>query len=456
VKQEATFFADGDSLLLQKPGRLDDDPRVILVADLNGVVHDSIRVGDPGDHLAFALQIPGSDRIVIGMHRKVSTSLAAPLEAFVIRRDGRVLSRSVIGVRGSRNTEAHASSDALWISPGGVVGWPRRALHRIPIDPVSGLFASTIDTINTGVHTGFGVTTDGSSLVLDEGSTEFSLWALDVAHAVRGEFPQKPLLRSTSALNVRMSPDGKRLLVGRDVGRPADGRPGWSTIPFDGPPDAEASLALGERTTEAFWSDNATVATRALTDSRARLALVDVASGVVREPLNADRPRDFAHLPSGGWIWVRGTRPELSLQRLGQAAPRRIPVTTWYASVYPVAVSPDGRFVAFTGSSAPGEDSIGVSVMSLADQSIRHWFTISGEGGQVGWLSDGTLLLRLADTPETWSLYHLTRPDRAVKLGTIPRTVSSISVSADLKRAAIVVHDYRGDAWINRVVRPKH
>jgi hypothetical protein len=121
-----------------------------------------------------------------------------------------------------------------------------------------------------------------------------------------------------------------------------------------------------------------------------------------------------------------------------------------------VAVSPDGRFVAFTGYSAPGEDSTGVSVMSLADQSVRHWFTISGEGGQVDWLSDGTLLLRLADTPETWSLYHLTGPDRAVKLGTIPRTVSSISVSADLKRAAIVVHDYRGDAWINRVVRPKH
>ena len=67
--------------LLVKPGRLDEDPRVLLVADLNGVVHDSIRVGERGDQLAFALQVPGSKRIVIGMHRKVSTSLAAPLEA---------------------------------------------------------------------------------------------------------------------------------------------------------------------------------------------------------------------------------------------------------------------------------------------------------------------------------------------------------------------------------------
>jgi predicted RNase H-related nuclease YkuK (DUF458 family) len=455
LKHGASFFADGDSLLLGKSGTLDGDPRIELISDLNGVVHDSIRVGDPGDQVAFALQIPGSNRIVIGMHRKVSTSLAAPLEAFVLRRDGRVLSQSVIGIRGSRNTEAHVSADALWISPGGE-GWPKRAVLRVAIDPVSGLFANAIDTINTAVHTRFGVTTDGSSLVLDEGSTEYSLWALDVAHAVRGEFPQDPLLRSTSQLNVRMSPDGKRILVGRDVGRPADGRPGWSTIPFDGPPNAETSLPLGERTTEAFWSDDATVAIRARTNSGASLALVDVTSGVLRESMSSDRPRTFARLPSGGWIWVRGIRPELSLQRLGDSAPRRILVPKWYADVYSAALSQDERLVAFAGHNAPRLDSVGVSVMSLADQSVRRWFTVAGDDGDLDWLSDGTLLLRLAETPETYSLYHLTQPDRAVKLGIIPRTVSSISVAADLKRAAIVVHDYRGDAWINRVVRPKH
>ncbi len=53
--------------------------------------------------------------------------------------------------------------------------------------------------------------------------------------------------------------------------------------------------------------------------------------------------------------------------------------------------------------------------MSLADRSVRHWLTIAGDAGEVGWLSDGTLLLRLAETPGTFSLYHLTSPDRVAK-----------------------------------------
>jgi hypothetical protein len=69
-------------------------------------------------------------------------------------------------------------------------------------------------------------------------------------------------------------------------------------------------------------------------------------------------------------------------------------------------------------------------------------------------VQDGTFLLRLQDTPVTYSLYHLLGLGRAVKLGTIPRSASSVSVSEDLKRAAVVLRNYHGDAWISRVVRP--
>lgn len=92
------------------------------------------------------------------------------MESRIIGRDGRVVSRTVVGHSGT-NPEGHASSDALWVSPGGI-SWPRRALLRVPFDAVSGQLSSRVDTLFTGVHTGFSVTADGRALVLDEGSTE--------------------------------------------------------------------------------------------------------------------------------------------------------------------------------------------------------------------------------------------------------------------------------------------
>jgi hypothetical protein len=92
-------------------------------------------------------------------------------------------------------------------------------------------------------------------------------------------------------------------------------------------------------------------------------------------------------------------------------------------------------------------------VLSLADGAVTHWLTIFGEDVDVSWLKDGTLLLLLGDTPETYSIYHLLGPRRSVKLGTIPRRVSSVSVSKDLKHVAMVVPNYHGDASMSKVVR---
>ena len=93
--------------------------------------------------------------------------------------------------------------------------------------------------------------------------------------------------------------------------------------------------------------------------------------------------------------------------------------------------------------------------MSLVDGKVTSWFTApSGEHAELIRLKDGSLLLSIRDTPETYVLYHLLGPDRAVRIGSIPAKVSSLSISEDLKRAAIVVREYRGDASMSRVVRP--
>src|SRR5205814_9190578 len=116
-------------------------------------------------------------------------------------------------------------------------------------------------------------------------------------------------------------------------------------------------------------------------------------------------------------------------------------------------VSRDGRFVVFSGTNTPIGDSLGVSVLSLADGSVSHCLTAFGDDVDVNWLKDGTILMLLGDTPETNSIYHLLGPGRAVELGTIPRRVSSVSVSKDLKRVAVVVRNYHGDASVSKVVR---
>jgi hypothetical protein len=110
--------------------------------------------------------------------------------------------------------------------------------------------------------------------------------------------------------------------------------------------------------------------------------------------------------------------------------------------------------VAFIGWKAPNEDSLGVSVISSAHGEVSQWLAVFGEAASVSRLNDGTFLLILQDSPERYSLYRLLGPGRAAKLGTIPRTVSSLSVSEDLKRVAVVVRNYHGDAWMSRVVRP--
>jgi serine/threonine protein kinase len=444
VAHSATFFAGGDSLLSLRPRGYPKD-KWVLLSGLDGVPNDSILVGGPTDRVTFVRAVSGSSWIVVGM------VLSTVVEARLTARDGRVSSRTMVGHVGT-SPEAHTSSDALWVSPGGS-RYPKRSILRFGIDAESGAFLSSVDTLFTGVHTGFSVTADGTGLVIDEGSTEFALVGIDVSEAVSGVFPeQNRMVRVTSALTVSLSPNGQRVLVGRDPGAVMEALQSWSTMPFGG--GAETALVVAAQIAHATWFDSATAAIRERLPDGSRLALVDVATGALRGAIviSDKYPHTYSHTSSGGWAWVN-ERGQVSVQFPGDSL-RRIPLPAWYIAASGIEASRDGRQVAFVGRKAPNEDSIGVSVISLPDRDVSQWFVGFGEGAEINRLHDDTFLLRLQDTPVTSSLYHLFGPGRAVKLGDIPRMASSVSVSEDLKRAAVVVRNYHGDAWLSRVVRP--
>jgi hypothetical protein len=202
------------------------------------------------------------------------------------------------------------------------------------------------------------------------------------------------------------------------------------------------------------WSDSATVSIGDTTSAGVRLSLQDIATGMVRDPfvVSDTQVTTFSHVPTGGWAWTNRRQRSIHVELPVEARPRQIPFPAWYLYSVSLDASSDGRLIAFSGYKSPNQDSIGVSVISLADGSITPWFTGFGEGGNVRRLTDGTFFLQLQDTPESSTLYHLRGPRNAVKIGTIPRAISAVSVSEDLKRAAITLRDYQGDAWMSRVV----
>jgi hypothetical protein len=52
------------------------------------------------------------------------------------------------------------------------------------------------------------------------------------------------------------------------------------------------------------------------------------------------------------------------------------------------------------------------------------------------------------------SVRQVTGPGQEKILGTVGHVASTISLSRDLQRATIGWQDYRGDAWMYRVVKP--
>ncbi|MBA3559660.1 MAG: hypothetical protein H0W30_13820, partial [Gemmatimonadaceae bacterium] len=165
------------------------------------------------------------------------------------------------------------------------------------------------------------------------------------------------------------------------------------------------------------------------------------------------RLRDESRLGADAWTWIPSGGNVVKVQRDGETQAREIRLPSWYKDIFWISGSPDGRSIAVAGWQAPNEDSLGVAVISVADGRFTQVYTTFGEFAETRWLEDGGLLIEIADTPESFTFYR-TRPGGSVeRIGSTPRPTSTVSMSADQKRAFVITRDHRRDAWMSKVVR---
>ncbi len=431
------FFAGGDSLLVS-PGMGIDTIQYVRVASLSGLVRDSIAVRSAGLRFAGVGAIPGTSWIEVTFIR-TGTNRG---ERRIIDRNGRETARAAIPLGASRN-----SADALWISDEGPAD--QSVITRVAFDRARGVLASQVDTVYVGRFTSFSVTEDGAALVVDDGTYQHSVYALSIADALAGHFPdQRRLLQGSTNVRALISPEGGRVLLGRTIPT-TSGRPDyrWTLMPFDGGP--ESPLAVPSNTQSAFWVDSATVATIRAEAGRSTFALVNAATGAARFEFSPPDSTvwDFAPLRDGGWAWLTGNG---SIQARVGGRTVALPRPAWYEVIIGMSTSPAGR-IAYRGWNAGTTDTMGVSAVSPPDTASASWYSQFTDDGRVLSLDDGTILFLAWETAENVTLVHLSAPGTARRLGTIPRPVVSVGVSSDLKRASVTTRDYFGDAWMMRV-----
>ncbi|HEX7981118.1 MAG TPA: protein kinase, partial [Gemmatimonadaceae bacterium] len=437
----ATFYAGGDSLLLG-PAFRPDSVYYVGVAGLDGVVHDSIRVVGPGLNLGAISVVPGTEWIVTLVTQR-------PLGLWqVMDRHGRVADRVV----NACSCGGLATGDAVWLTRKG--DSPDEAVVRIPLDRATGRLGVRQDTMAQGVFTAVSLTSDGGTMVIDQGSYDNAVFAVPFDSAARGRFPEgRRLARASSPVDGAISPDGSRLLVRRNV--PVAGGQSQmqlSVMPFGG--STETQISAPATPVLARWSDaqHIAVASR-VAGAKLQVTEVDVASGEQRNRavLPDSAIRDYTAL-ANGWAWIPASSDRIVVSEAGRM--RTFPKAKWFSGVSHLVADPAHRRVLYAGWGGPGADSMALGVLSLDAGTNERWVAKAGDSGRIVVVDGHDALFLVQEGLSTWSVYAVDGPDRATRLVTIPRPLESLTVSRDGARVVANVADYRADAWMSKVVRP--
>jgi hypothetical protein len=302
-----------------------------------------------------------------------------------------------------------------------------------------------------GVFTAFSLTGDGTSFVMDEGTFDHAVWAAPLADVSKETLPDdRRVAHASTPVTALVSPDGATLLLRRVTPSSTGQREiRYSLVPYSG--GAESPLPAAGVVRRAKWSDAQHVATQVPAGHGLRLAEVDVHSGASRNVLEiADSLiADFAALPNG-WAWIPVTRDRIVVSENGRRKEYR--PSAWFGGVFLVAADRERHRVLFGGMGKATGDSGSVAMLSLDDGHETRLDTRFGEDARLMAVKGHDALFAVAETQEAWSLYALDGPGHATLVGKVGRPIFDISVSEDMSRAALMVLDYRADAWLSKVV----
>ena len=278
--------------------------RLVTVGD--AVVRDSVRVRQP-ERTVAAYAAPTGGRIALVGYRLRGMSLR------LIDRSGRVTDSLPVSTRTYRSIQWTASADALVLqvdlgdsysifSTHGVAPVPSAVIRR-RVSP-EGRFVGAVDTLmklERGSQLAM-LRPDGSVL-LAQGSIVAEVYALERPTIGRLEFRTRRVTTSTAGLRALLSRDGRTVWLRYGATGPTTERRN-SFLPFEG--GAERSFVLPAGTEfSTDWSrpvsDELLYASRDST-GRARLAQVEVATGLTRRVTELPAPTSFVNsIPGGGY-----------------------------------------------------------------------------------------------------------------------------------------------------------
>jgi serine/threonine protein kinase len=433
----ASFYADGDSLLLGPPLQ-PDSSYWVRVAGLDGGVRDSVPIHGPGQGLASLSEIPGT-RWILSMVYQPPHGLWQ-----ITGRDGKVADQVVnactCGGIGTR--------DAIWLTR--VAGPAGHAVVRIPIDRRTGRISDQQDTMLFAHMSNVSVTADGMDMVIDEGTAQFDTWAASLDDVLHNRLADdRRVVHAFNSAFADVSPDGARLLYRRvEVTPQGDQEERFSVGPFAG--GSESPLPFTDPIDYAGWMDSVSVAISAERHGVTSFDVVDVRNGATRNHQEVKGTvYSWTPLPDG-WAWQTELR-RFTVERKGQERvydlPRRL------AALQDLESSPARADRLFVEVLNTARDSVALEAVNLDDGSFTRWFAAPAVRAQFRVLADGTLFVEMYRTQSTLDLYHVTAPGTAHLLGRAPRPGSTVTVSDDLKRATVSTSESHADAWMYRVVK---